>query len=273
MKRKRGFTLVELLVVIAIIALLMSILMPALRMAKEQAMRITCASNIRNLALSLTMYADKNNYRIPYQDGGFWPWDISWDMTYEMAKQMGRDVSEIVAPPSSPPRYLPFEYSKYFYCPANAQQKRWRDAYWEYSSNYRIIGYAILWKAYWNDNGAIPIIGYGPDGLQADPSKKWIDRTDISQPSETELITDATFSKQINDPRYPKGNFGTIQTSANPAGGLTANCSNHIISDLKASGGNIGFVDNHVDWRSFSEMNHRFTVISHSDNLPIFWWW
>jgi prepilin-type N-terminal cleavage/methylation domain-containing protein/prepilin-type processing-associated H-X9-DG protein len=272
MKRKRGFTLVELLVVIAVIALLMSILMPVLKMARDQAIRIVCGNHVKNLMLSLTMYADKNSYKIP-QGGGNWPWDVSWDVTYEMLKYMGTDVFSIDVPAGSPSKYLPIEFSTNFYCPANTQQRRWRDAYWEYTKTYRVLGYAFLWKAPWNNSGATPIIGFGPDGLQADPYKKWVDRTDISKASDTELIVDATLSKQVNDPRYPKGNFGTIATGSNPGGGATANCSNHLISDAKASGGNIGFADNHVEWRPFSEMKHRFTTTSSGDNVPIFWWW
>ena len=64
MGRQRGFTLVELLVVIAIIAILMAILMPTLKLAKEQGKRAACLSNCKQLALAWGMYADDNDDNI-----------------------------------------------------------------------------------------------------------------------------------------------------------------------------------------------------------------
>jgi prepilin-type N-terminal cleavage/methylation domain-containing protein/prepilin-type processing-associated H-X9-DG protein len=64
MYKKRAFTLIELLVVIAIIAILMGILMPSLRAAKELARSSNCLANQRNLVLAYTMYADDNDSRI-----------------------------------------------------------------------------------------------------------------------------------------------------------------------------------------------------------------
>ncbi|MHC4323786.1 MAG: type II secretion system protein, partial [Planctomycetota bacterium] len=60
-RNKRGFTLIELLVVIAIIALLMSILMPALQRVKKQARTTACLANLRQWALMYAMYCDEND--------------------------------------------------------------------------------------------------------------------------------------------------------------------------------------------------------------------
>lgn len=63
--RRTGFTLIELLVVIAIIAVLISIVVPALRAAKQQARAVACASNIKQLVLLLAMY-DQENGTLPH---------------------------------------------------------------------------------------------------------------------------------------------------------------------------------------------------------------
>lgn len=65
---KKAFTLIELLVVIAIIAILMAILFPALRLAKDQANAIMCTSNLRSLSLAWLLYKDDYDGKLV---GGF----------------------------------------------------------------------------------------------------------------------------------------------------------------------------------------------------------
>ena len=68
MKRQKGFTLIELLVVIAIISVLMSILVPALSRARNQASQTWCLSNIHAMMVATRMYTDENKERLPYID-------------------------------------------------------------------------------------------------------------------------------------------------------------------------------------------------------------
>ncbi|MHC4325921.1 MAG: type II secretion system protein [Planctomycetota bacterium] len=64
MRKAKGFTLIELLVVIAVIALLMAILVPVLRSARERAHRTVCMSNLRQLTFAWVTYADQHDGKI-----------------------------------------------------------------------------------------------------------------------------------------------------------------------------------------------------------------
>ena len=82
-RRKRGFTLVELLVVIGIIALLISILLPALAKARKSATKIKCSNNLRSVGQLFYTYAANNRGFLPCgvdpkKPGGyFWMWDLA----------------------------------------------------------------------------------------------------------------------------------------------------------------------------------------------------
>jgi len=79
MRATKGFTLIELLVVIAVIALLLSILMPALMKAKDHAKRMICCNNVRTMGLANTLYAQQEDgWYVPIMDrtqadNRYWP--------------------------------------------------------------------------------------------------------------------------------------------------------------------------------------------------------
>lgn len=85
MVKRKAFTLIELLVVIAVIAMLLTIMTPALNRARDVARRVVCASNMGQVLLGLQMYADDNRgLVVPVRHervGGIDDFRLSWDQT------------------------------------------------------------------------------------------------------------------------------------------------------------------------------------------------
>ena len=103
-KPLHGFTLVELLVVVSIIALLVSILLPALSKAREQAKRVVCATNLRQIGLLMQYYAEDNNGRFPK---GYSTWYIYASSNYKFDYDGdGKDD-----PPTGLLALLPYAYN------------------------------------------------------------------------------------------------------------------------------------------------------------------
>lgn len=88
--QKEGFTLIELLVVIAIISLLVSILLPSLRKAKELAMTVQCLSQQKNMGFANFMYANESGgFSVP---SGQWSASRCWLGNQDFLKTLGFDA-------------------------------------------------------------------------------------------------------------------------------------------------------------------------------------
>lgn len=93
---KAGFTLIELLVVVAIIALLISILLPSLNRAREQAKSVVCANNLRQLGTSFAIYWSEN-------DDKFFSYS-SRNINYVYLRDIVQKLDDIMKCPSTRPK-------------------------------------------------------------------------------------------------------------------------------------------------------------------------
>lgn len=226
MCKRSAFTLVELLVVIGIIALLISILLPSLNKARKSAQRVQCASNIRQMTMSLLHYANNNR--------GIFPTG-----TYIGAMLLGDRLSS--------PAEVWDTYGLnrgIVYCPANGSTLRptkddlmtplnWGGGQYQILLAYTYLGgfggYVSTPTNSWN---GWPRVRIG--NIEYPPSFSLTQKARNS--SEAPLLLDRAWDTPVAI--HPNG----------------IEASNHIDSSGKTEGENVGYVDGHVQWYQWADV-------------------
>lgn len=207
--------MVELLVVIAIVALLISILLPALSKARESARRIQCGSNLRQIGLALFQYAQDNKNRLPPNNQNNKPWYQPHFIAagfYPVVKGGGPVL--INAGPLLV-RYI--GQPRVFYCPSSSETEFFESQSWTPAYPFTYLGYMYA-----------PSHGY---------ARRFEGRPDNT--GEDALRTGAPLGVLMQDKFWQSSLTGAWLNHAGPGG--------------RSAGGNRMLTDGSVYWENFHD--------------------
>ena len=240
-----AFTLIELLVVIGIIAVLLGILLPALSKARESSRRLTCASQIRQVLVALRMYSNQNQEWLP---PGNWGSANLIGAADTLGPILGGDTNAltIFTCPETPtgdvdiPHLLPltqfgdgvyYYVTTYIYVGGRGMMPPTAD--WDGTDRY--FGWPYPW---WYPNNCLDPRGFGP-----------VPRMNSRvRASEVALFTDRMWPKTLvaGGQTYTTDDGGIFQAYT---GGSSVVHASHRKQNGETAGGNVGYMDGHVDWR------------------------
>jgi prepilin-type processing-associated H-X9-DG protein len=234
-----GFTRIELVLVLALSGLLFfGAVIQIAGKSQESSRRTRCQENLRRIGGGLLNYANDRRYLLPdctannpRYSGGWWPWDLHTNLISDLAAyQTSREV---------------------LYCPSNWKMNddfHWN--FWRYEPvPFRIVGYGFLLN--------------GISGIPFELTQPDIIGRDHQSPANSELVVDTTIS--MGGEPWKRGLDATAnaQLDYTHVKGKWVDSTSHLkgfFQSIRPAGGNIVFLDGHVQWRDFREMQHRFTT-------------
>lgn len=260
--KRGGFTLIELLVVIAIIAILASLILPALASAKEKAQRSTCLNNEKQLYTSLRMYCDDNEENLPLVTNSIsWCWDMPQNTTTAMLNY--GCIKKTFYCPSTAPRFT------------DAENFEDAESLWNYGgtgdNGFAVVGYSFVFSG-----ASSKILSqYQNAKISAETRKSIVypyptSRDDISA---RELIADVVLSTGTTVPVSASDNFDNVVGGFTRSGKTYPHLSSHLRYQVPY-GQNIAYKDGHVAWKKFDAASPNVNVNTSKvrTSSPYFWW-
>jgi len=235
-----GFTLIELLVVIAIIALLASILLPSLTLAREQARTAKCAVNARQMGTAMLMYSNDYNGYYPalLMRGDMAPWNPGYSYWHQLLESYLSTVKVKLCPSLE---LHELSLADYHYLTA-------------YGLNY--TGWEWKFPSAWEDDNYFgsndPSAGFGyvvpgnPANQSANPRGGCVKQSMMDDPSRFIMLGDSNDTTDwLSDYRFgilgPPTSVGRVPLILN-------------LPRRHRDGGNICFSDGHVKWYVAEEL-------------------
>ena len=257
-----GFTLVELMVVISIIVVLVAMLVPSMEKSLALARRAVCASRGHAIMLSIQHYGSDNRQDVPAHTGhvGNWLWDVNADSVRSLLRYTAAGESQ----------------RELFHCPSNiaaSYEEEWLNGSRESATDPDGAGPGtgvLVLTFHWTmlrPTGPGYVGALSGNQLDATDNSRYYNGhvpraklTEAGQVTRTPLIVDSVmFDKnqlRWSDLDYEGRKFGSSHMEGDRKDGLPI-----------PAGGNLSFIDGHVDWKDLSDMTMNFDF-----DVPNYYW-